>query len=170
MPTEVPKLPNVHTSDNKTCNIHLDHPRVNMNVYAVEYMFIQMMYSSDTNLSVIDFKTNKQNSVDNFSSDTLNISLNQGHYIVVFNFQYPEFTGNEAFKIGFNSQNKEIVIYETPEICVNNLEESVLGNSFMNIKEIPTGFTGVITYTDTSVDPQNSSTRDKYIDILLIAC
>lgn len=40
----------------------------------------------------------------------------------------------------------------------------------MNIKEIPTGFTGVITYTDTSVDPQNSSTRDKYVDILLIAC
>ena len=168
VPTEVPKLSNVHTSDNKACNILLDHPNVHTSVFAVEYMFIQMMYSSDTNLSVIDFKTNKQNSVDHFSSDTLNISLNQGHYIVVFNFQYPEFTGNEAFKISFKSQNNEIVIYETPEVCVNNLEGSVLGNSFMNIKEIPTGFTGVITYTDTSLD--NSSTRDKFIDILLIAC
>lgn len=170
VPTEVPKLSNVHTSDNKTCNILLDHPSVHTSIYAVEYMFIQMIYSSETNLSLIDFKTNKQNSVDHFSSDTLNISLNQGHYIVVFNFQYPEFTGNEAFKISFKSQNNEIVIYETPEVCVNNLEESVLGNSFMNIKEIPTGFTGVITYTDTSLDPPNSSTRDKFIDILLIAC
>lgn len=168
VPTEVPKLSNVCTSDNKTCNILLDHPSVHTSIYAVEYMFIQMIYSSDTNLSLIDFKTNKQNSVDHFSSDTLNISLNQGHYIVVFNFQYPEFTGNEAFKISFNSQNNEIVIYETPEVCVNNLEGSVLGNSFMNIKEIPTGFTGVITYTDTSNN--SSSTRDKFIDILLIAC
>lgn len=168
VPTEVPKLSNVCTSDNKTCNILLDHPSVHTSIYAVEYMFIQMIYSSDTNLSLIDFKTNKQNSVDHFSSDTLNISLNQGHYIVVFNFQYPEFTGNEAFKISFNSQNNEIVIYETPEVCVNNLEGSVLGNSFMNIKEVPTGFTGVITYTDTSNN--SSSTRDKFIDILLIAC
>lgn len=168
VPTEVPKLSDVHTSDNKTCNILLDHPSVHTSVFTVEYMFIQMIYSSDTNLSLIDFKTNKHNSVDHFSSDTLNISLNQGHYIVVFNFQYPEFTGNEAFKISFKSQNNEIVIYETPEVCVNNLEGSVLGNSFMNIKEIPTGFTGVITYTDTSLN--NSSTRNKFIDILLIAC